>query len=32
VKKKGRKTLLDLYCFVNDHWVPLPPLAHILPE
>jgi len=32
VRKKGSKTLVDTYCFVNQHWVPLPPLDRILPE
>ncbi|MCX6904135.1 MAG: ankyrin repeat domain-containing protein [Verrucomicrobia bacterium] len=32
VRKKGRKNLADTYCFVNQHWVPLPPLDRILPE
>jgi ankyrin repeat protein len=32
VKKKGRKSLMDMFCFVNNHWVPLPPLARILAE
>ncbi len=32
VKRKGRKSLVDTYCYVNERWLPLPPLSRILPD
>lgn len=32
VNRKGGKILSDAYCFVNNRWVPLPPLERIFKE
>jgi ankyrin repeat protein len=32
VKRVGRKSLAEMYCFVNDHWVLLPPPGRVLPQ
>jgi ankyrin repeat protein len=32
VKRQGRRTSADMYCFVNKHWVAVPPLIRILPD
>ena len=32
VKRKGRKSSVEAYCFVNGRWIPLPPLARIIPD
>lgn len=32
VNKQGGKIAADTYCFVNQHWVPLPPLDRIFQE